>query len=314
MKLPTAFLGRYFVFFKWAYLCGVLFFAGFTVFRHSGTLAQMARQMPWWAFAASAFFLLVGKILLVINMQAALKCVNVHFSFAKAYRVYNTTQLAKYIPGTVWQFIGRGAVYAREGLSGKTSGLAIFIEVAWTVSAAILTGVILLLLTGRGMLAGLAGRQPSFYLWASGLAGLALAVVIFLGLTKKEWIRRLAENIRGQLKHHVSMLMIQLGVWMALGLGFWMLTMVFQTETRLTSVFFVIGLFAFAYSVGFFSFFAPAGIGMREGLLAYGLSAVGQLSMPTAVFLAAAGRMMYITIELVLIFFPIGIFSKKSAD
>lgn len=62
------------------------------------------------------------------------------------------------------------------------------------------------------------------------------------------------------------------------------------------------GLYAFSFTAGVLAFFAPAGIGVREGVLAVGLHAV--LAPPEAAMLALAARVWSTVIEL----FALGVF------
>jgi uncharacterized membrane protein YbhN (UPF0104 family) len=57
------------------------------------------------------------------------------------------------------------------------------------------------------------------------------------------------------------------------------------------------GLYAFSFTAGVLAFFAPAGIGVREGVLAVGLQVV--LAPPAAAMLALAARVWSTLIELV---------------
>jgi hypothetical protein len=71
------------------------------------------------------------------------------------------------------------------------------------------------------------------------------------------------------------------------------------------------GLYAFSFTAGVLAFFAPAGIGIREGVLAVGLRAV--LDPPDAAMLALAARVWSTVIEL----FALGVFwalSRRGPD
>ena len=61
---------------------------------------------------------------------------------------------------------------------------------------------------------------------------------------------------------------------------------------------FIIGYYAVAYLFGFIAVFAPAGIGVREGILLLALPAY--ISPPMGVIIVSTNRIIYIITEVVL--------------
>lgn len=61
----------------------------------------------------------------------------------------------------------------------------------------------------------------------------------------------------------------------------------------------MIGIYVMAWTVGFLSFIAPAGLGIREGALSFLLSTL--LPEATAIFIALLSRFWYLTVELALV-------------
>ncbi|MCU7890301.1 MAG: hypothetical protein KZQ78_01300 [Candidatus Thiodiazotropha sp. (ex Ustalcina ferruginea)] len=91
-------------------------------------------------------------------------------------------------------------------------------------------------------------------------------------------------------------LLIVLLIWTFLGLSFW-ITLLPLSIIEIGLVY-IIGLYAFSYAVGFVIPFAPAGIGIRESILVFGL--IPYLDTNTSIILATLNRIFYIAIEIIL--------------
>ena len=88
-------------------------------------------------------------------------------------------------------------------------------------------------------------------------------------------------------------------VWFLLGWCFYITLIPYLKENSLSSLLYIIGLYALAYSVGFLVPFAPAGIGIRETVLVVGTSAL--LQEDNALVLASLNRVIYIIVEITIV-------------
>jgi uncharacterized membrane protein YbhN (UPF0104 family) len=227
-----------------------------------------------------------AKLLLGANASIAANRCGIAIGYVDATRLYNISQLGKYIPGSVWQFVGRAAAYRGLGASYGAIRDSLLVESFWVVAAAGLLGSALVGTYVPGWVQQ--GVSTRALAWLSGLAVLGLAATV-CGLA---WKRR-------ELRRYVTLvwpsgrlLAVQAAVWCLLGLGFWVLALGVGLDLRPG---YAIGLFALAFALGFLVPIAPAGLGIRDAILTLGLVRFGSLEQALAVTLVA--RLVYLFAE-----------------
>ncbi|MEW8507327.1 MAG: hypothetical protein AB2598_11525 [Candidatus Thiodiazotropha sp.] len=268
-------------------LCFIFFFLQGNIHR----VEDVVRLLPLQVIAYSLLSLSIGKLLLVAIMHQSLLRYNVGFSFLQSFIIYNITQLGKYIPGSIWQFVGKIGMYKSAGLDNQTVRDTIVLETFWVVFSAFLFGLLLIGFTQYQILFALTQKVPPIIPLA--LLGVVL-VLLLLPRLKTQRQRLLAYSRR--LSFTPLSFVTTLLVWLALGFAFWVTLIPFSaTEIGLV---YIIGLYAFSYAVGFAVPFAPAGIGIRESVLVLGLAPF--LDVNTSIILAALNRVFYILIEILL--------------
>lgn len=175
------------------------------------------------------------------------------------------TELAKYVPGSVWNYAGRAALTRFEGVGVRILALSISVELAATLVAG-------------AVVAALIGGWWSFAA-AAAAAGIAAAALRF---ARPRWPRgmRPAIAVRDGSVGHAF-------VWILAGLSFW-LTAHALFGTPFDEVGHYTGAFAVAALAGMVAFFAPVGLGVREAVIVAMLRS--RLGTADALVLAAASR------------------------
>src|SRR5690554_147396 len=121
---------------KWAWILVVLLVAGIVVSRTWGDIVE--------ALAAASLPLILGGVLLTVFAKlflaenariAAVRC-GFPLRYIDAARLYNLSQLGKYLPGSIWQFVGRAAAYRQSGAGFGQIRDALLIESLWIVVGA----------------------------------------------------------------------------------------------------------------------------------------------------------------------------------
>lgn len=178
--------------------------------------------------------------------------------FWRTYRVWATTNLGKYLPGKVWQIIGR--IYLPEGD-----------RVLLAESVALDTAANMVAAGWIGGLAWLWKREPAWagpplLVWA--LAGLALVAWPGLLGSLLRWAMRLfkGEELPETGSLSPAKFLKYVGLysvfWALQGLGlFWALLGFGYRSSPLV----LTGIYALAWAAGYISLLAPAGVGVREG-------------------------------------------------
>lgn len=276
---------------KWAWL--VLVFAGVVYYLsgHSASVLAHLRQFSARALVLSFASLIAAKFLLTYLSLWSIEGQAWHPTFGEMFYFNAVTQLAKYLPGGVWHFVGRFGLYRAKGMTNAQSGKTMLAENLWLLLSAACFGV----------LASLIGGQEQLLAWIKGpVASLATRVLplltLFIWIGGLVFIERFAKLApRYEPAHLVRLLLLQAAIWALIGAGFWVLL---PTDWSAGVVGVSLGAFALSWVAGFLVPFAPSGLGVREAALA-ALLAVYAGAEAIAVY-AAVSRIIWVVTELAL--------------
>ncbi len=246
-----------------------------------GQLASYPWRLSAVSLALSLAALMVQIVLLGTIWWRALILVGDRLTWRSGLAVWLQAQLARYVPGGVWEYAGRYALSAPAGAGKRTMAASVGLEMALQVlSASVFLAVALLL------------RQDAL---PSGYLVLAVLIILGCALFLSPPVFRQLVNWALHLLHRPPLEMsiaygdIILLFGMALlahglsGLGFVLfvngLTPVDWSTAPLLATAFV-----GAWLAGYLAVFVPTGIGVREGVLALLLTGV----LPVTVTAAAA--------------------------
>ena len=271
------------------WVVAVLAAATVIIVRSWGDIDAMLRTLSWDWIAASLALTTAAKLFLGINAHVAARRCGIDIGFLDAFRLYNLSQLGKYLPGSIWQFIGRAAAYRHLGAGYGPIRDALICESLWIVAGASVVGVVL---TGPTLLGILAGSLSSFVVgWLGAGFGLALVAALAALLWKRAALARYVRLARPP----VRAILAQACIWLLLGLGFWVLA---RGGGLSVGPVFAIGLFAAGYAVGFLVPIAPAGLGVRDAVLTLGL--MPYVPAGEALTITVMARIVYLVVDLAL--------------
>jgi hypothetical protein len=220
------------------------------------------------AFAAT----LAAKLFAALQVRLSLGQPGADIPQSACFYSYSMADLAKYLPGGIWGFVGRIALYRRLRLRPATIGRALVLEQIWLVGGALTVGFALF-----------AFGRLDFRWQLLSMIG-AATWMVFLTLSGC-----LADGQRMSLGRAVGLAAIQLGLWLAAGLGFAALL----PSGHLASA----GIFSIAFAAGLLVPFAPSGIGVREAALA--TLALPSLPMETILQAMVFSRVVWIAADVV---------------
>ena len=220
------------------------------------------------------------------------------------------SQLGKYLPGKVWLLLSRFYFYESKGKSKKVTSVALYIETATIVIAA-----------GLLFLVGLSFTKEvrSFYydkqfVWLA-LLFLFACLSLYPRILQKiiNWIlipfKKEPLSLTIAYTDILKILLISIFSWAVGGIGFYFFVeSIFSISS--SQILFIAGSLAFASLLGLIAVFAPSGLGVREGVLAYLLSHV--MPAPVAVIISILTRiwMTFIEIGLIGVIYLVGKFRK----
>lgn len=212
-------------------------------------------------------------------------------------RVFMVANLGRYVPGKIWQIAGLAYLAKREGVpTSVATGAAILGQGIALLGAA---------LVGVGALFGAneLWREVGFVGLVTGMGAVAasIAAVVIPGLFRRVvafWFRitRTDAPDEGLESGNAGLRWLTLyGMnWVIYATAFWLLYLSFG-EWR---TFLQVGpAFAAAYVAGYIAIFAPAGAGIREGILVVLLQPI--MAREDALVLAIVARLWTTAIELI---------------
>jgi hypothetical protein len=213
---------------------------------------------------ASVMFALFLFAFRAMSWRRVLKGFGHKLPRAAAARIFATSELARYLPGAIWQVVGRVYLVKPYGVNGAVCSTTQVLELCVFLFANVLVASVCLLWYGAKI-----DANARVYLYmAMALVpalGLLLHPKIFytiankiLGLIRREPIRK---RLRGWK-------LIKLLGWVIIGLLWQSIAVYLITQPVLGLKpdwwWVVAGSYCLAWTAGFLAFWAPGGIGVRE--------------------------------------------------
>jgi hypothetical protein len=183
--------------------------------------------------------------------------------------IFLQAQLGKYVPGSLWQYAGRGALAHANGVPLRLVGKSLPIELCATTYAAAAFSILLLGWWGAVGVAAVLGAAP--------LAGSLLP--------RDQEVLRAATRTT----------LLYAATWPFIGTSFWMTARAF-VDVPAGDLPVYIGAFAGAWIIGLLAIYAPGGLGVREAVLVAILR--GKIGSADAVLIAAASRGVFTLVDL----------------
>ena len=227
-------------------------------------------------------------------------------SFQASWVLCQLSQLGKYLPGKVGQFIGIVALSRPLGLLKTESVISTLQALAIQCVLGFCIGVPVLLSPTANH--SLHNWHPLFRRNAPILIGLTLVIVglgcillffFFKGMFLKK-MYPLQKSIRAlfRVPRILRLLTVYFLLWVYFGIGFFFFVKSITPAVELGHFLMITGIYPFAWSIGFISLVTPGGLGVRESVLSVFLT----LCLPpaTTTLIALLSRVWVISAEILL--------------
>ncbi len=233
---------------------------------------------------ALAFVLALGSpVLTLLGWRVLLADLGSPLHMAPAAGVFFVGQLGKYLPGSVWTVVAQAEMGVRLQVPRRRMAVVGLLS----IGLAVLTGAVV----GIPALPLLASRGESALSWRWVVLAIVVAVVLTWPTVLNAAVRIGLRTLRrAPLEHDLSGRAIVrtvawfVGAWLSAGLSVLVLARAVGPQTDLSTLLVTsISGFCLAAAVGMFSFLLPAGVGVRDGVLAFLLTALMPLPAATAV-------------------------------
>lgn len=235
---------------------GVILLAlGLYVWKNGAHIAMTLAAIPKNHLIAAFLCIVAGKLSAFSLMRASLRMLMpAPPSWRVSSWIYASSDVAKYMPGGVWAIVGRVVHYRNLSLSAASISKALLLEnLGFGVTALALgTPVAVAMALKAGWLSGMGWSAVAMVVIAMIWAGSRLLV------RRGVAISRLNAGIGS-----VALMVMTLG-WVAMGTSFFLLLATFGSWLDWL---WIVGTYAVAFTTGMVAIFAPAGAGVREGVL-----------------------------------------------
>jgi hypothetical protein len=289
----------YRVFVKWAIALAIFALLGKMVWENWNQVREASFAFRLLPFLLSTLLFILSYFVQVWAWYLITLRLGIALPLRETVGIWFYSQLGKYLPGKVWLLLSRFYFYHSKGKSKKSITVALYLETVTLVMAA---GLIFLvsLFSLREIPSSYRGISPPWFI--------PFFILAFLFLHPKV-LQETINRILGLLKRDPISISISygetlwvLGVcvlsWGVGGIGFYLFVdSVFPVASK--DFLFLTGALAISSTLGLIALFAPSGLGVREGVLVYFLSAIMPSSV--AVILSILTRLWMTFIEIGLI-------------
>jgi uncharacterized membrane protein YbhN (UPF0104 family) len=215
---------------------------------------------------ASVMFALFLFAFRAFSWRKALKGFGYKLPYGPAIRIWSVSELARYLPGSIWQVVGRVYLAKPYGIPGSIVSTSQILELSIFLLANVLIAVPCLLFAGTKS-ARLGDARPWFFV-AMALAPLLSIILhpkVFYGITNHILTRLGKPPVTKRLRGNK---LLGLLLWSIFGLLFQSLAVFLLVREPLglpwTKWWVVAGAYCLAWSAGFLAVWAQGGLAVRE--------------------------------------------------
>jgi hypothetical protein len=240
--------------------------------------------------------IVVGTLAVLVGAWAAsLRWCAARITALDAAKVWFTANLARFLPGGVWQFASLAVMASRYGVSTAAATATVLLE------------QIVLLITGLAVVAFFTPAVLQASWWQGALVVAIILGVVILALPRPggplgRWLARYVPSLSqvwSQMgpRHLLLFFLILTVPWLMYGTAFRLLAVGLLGGSAAGSWGFYIAAFTGSYLAGVIAVFAPAGLFVREAALIGVLTPV--IGGADAAILAVASRIWLTALEII---------------
>ena len=260
----------------------------------SGQLRKLSVPVVLGAFVLVA----LAPVLTLMGWRVLLEDLGTHLALPPASSVFLVGLLGKYLPGSVWTVVAQAEMGAKLAVPRRRMAVVGILS----IGLAVLTGCLLGIPAVQPLLAS---RGDAFSWWWVAIAVALGCVLLWPRLLNAVIARGLRLLRREPLEHDLSGRAVALasawfvGAWVSTGMGTFVLARSVAPDAPLGPLLVTcVGGFALASAAGMFSILVPAGVGVRDGVLA--LLLVTLMPLPAAAAVVVVARFFAVLADLLL--------------
>lgn len=291
--------GRYLIAFS------ILFF----LFKH---LSELFRDLKVESIAFNPFWLLLSCVILIVYRTLRIfpwltlyqNTTSKPVSFLSSWTLFQLSELGKYLPGKVGQFVGIAALCRSLDIARMKAIASTLLQLAFQCVLGILIGVPVLLSPEarefwQNILINLLHNSFRSIIFFAAIIGLGTIFFVLLRKrlsSQKVHFQKIMRTIFS-FKKLFRLVVIYILLWACVGIGFFLFVKSIY-PIQMVQLPAILGIYPFAWSIGFLSLITPGGLGVREGILSLFLTTF--LPSVTATLIALLSRLWIINTEVIL--------------
>jgi hypothetical protein len=257
----------------------------------------LAHTPRWGLIILSGAVFLTGHAVLVQTWRSMLSCWDARLGFWQAARVWSVSNLARYLPGKIWNIGAMGAMSRELGVSPiAASGSAIL-----STLVNLLAGFVVAVISGRALLEQTSQGRGVIAVVVIALGTLALLLAPLLVPRVAPLVGRLTgRTVQATLPARavVYALIGNVAAWLLYGMAFRLFVSGLLGPTTGGYAEYL-AAYTISYLLGYLALFTPAGIGVREGMMIKVLTYAALASSPQAALVALTSRIWLTLLEVV---------------
>src|SRR6266487_1934742 len=235
-------------------------------------LIASVHQWNYWLLALSFLGFILQEMSYGLIWQAVLRRLGHHLPLLLCLRIYLASEFVRYIPGNVWHVLTRILWVGKYGVSRPVAFASMAIELITKLAAGMLVFSISLLFWHDYGAIGSLLHGPLV-----DILGIASILALLIGLHPRvlngvlNWLLHKLKRDPVQLTLRYSDILIITLAWCAswfvAGCAFYVMLLALWPDAPLVALPICIGIYAFAWDIGFVSFITPSGLGVREAAI-----------------------------------------------
>jgi len=239
---------------------------------HGRDLTVYATPRAFCGIILAALCWVITLPLIALAWRSMLSGLEVYKSWRELIAILGITQFAKYVPGNIAQYLGRAGMSLSRGIPVRAFAVTVMLEMLLVVAAAMMMGL------GSGVWStvgwALVRDKSEQLVFIAALLTAAAAALLMFRRIAPALLRRVAPRhahvLEGGLLPPPAAILaafvLYLLVYACLGLGLIILARLLLPNVSHDN-WLLVASFSLAWIVGFVTPGAPAGLGVREGLL-----------------------------------------------
>ena len=257
-----------------------LFFILKLIFPHIDEIRSSLTTINYWMMAIGTLCFLTYYFLRSSIYQKILSFLGYSLSLRESAFYWGQSELQRYIPGNIWSFLGRSVLFSRKQVEKKDIATSLIVE-----SQQVLIGTCLATLFGVPYLLRTFIPDAPFRQFLFPASILIVGCMTLLYIYSHRYGSKIKSNVLRRVfispftpEQNLILTFQSIICYLFFGLGyFFVMGSIFSLHPQL--LWELLGFFVFSLLAGYLSILTPTGLGIREGILIFGLRSIASTAV-----------------------------------